>query len=155
MNPVTITVYGVPGAQGSKAFKGISKSGKAIMVESSKKVGPWREAVKNAVMLAGHPHVPGAVSVEIVFTLARPKRLAAAKHKNAPPAVTPDGDKLTRATWDALTQMRVIEDDARIVSWGGSKVYEGSDWGMDSPGAVIQIAPIHDPSAAARKGGAK
>ncbi len=54
----------------------------------------------------------------------------------------PDGDKLLRATWDALTQMRVIEDDSRIVKWAGEKHYEGSDYGMVSPGAVIQIAAL-------------
>ena len=43
---LTIKVYGIPGPQGSKKFCGVSKSGRGIMVESSAKVKPWREAVK-------------------------------------------------------------------------------------------------------------
>ncbi len=138
----TIIVYGIPAPQGSKSFKGISKAGRAIMVESSKKVKPWREAVMWAVREAGSPKIAGPVRVEIIFTMVRPKKYFGAKYRNALPAVKPDGDKLTRSTWDALTQMRVIEDDSRIVSWGGSKFYEGSDWGMLSPGAVIVVEAV-------------
>lgn len=144
MTTATITVWGIPGPQGSKRHVG-----NGVMVESSKKVKPWREAVKWAVRDAGSPKFAGPVSVEIVFTLPRPKKYWGAKHKNALPATRPDGDKLTRSTWDALTQMGVIEDDSRIVSWGGSKWYEGSDWGMVSPGAVITIQPV---TAARREG---
>lgn len=78
----------------------------------------------------------------IVFSLPRPKKYLPAKHKNAPPAVKPDGDKLERATWDALTQVGVIEDDARVVAWSGRKCYVGSDHGMETPGAVIVVSSV-------------
>ncbi|AGK85688.1 putative resolvase [Mycobacterium phage 33D] len=38
-------VPGRPAPQGSKDFKGFSKTGKAILKESSDAVGPWRERV--------------------------------------------------------------------------------------------------------------
>ena len=44
---ITITVYGMPGLQGSKRFVG-TRGGRGVMVESSAKVKPWREAVKFA-----------------------------------------------------------------------------------------------------------
>ena len=44
---ITITVYGMPGPQGSKRFVG-TRGGRGVMVESSAKVKPWREAVKHA-----------------------------------------------------------------------------------------------------------
>ncbi|WP_312681328.1 hypothetical protein [Stenotrophomonas chelatiphaga] len=45
---IRIVVYGSPAPQGSKSFKGLAKSGRAILVESSKKVCPWRQDVKLA-----------------------------------------------------------------------------------------------------------
>ncbi len=74
---IDLTVYGAPGPQGSKRFLGVSKAGRGVMVESSKKVKPWREAVKWAFVerygAAERPAVRGPVAVEMIFTLARPK----------------------------------------------------------------------------------
>jgi Holliday junction resolvase RusA-like endonuclease len=47
---LTIVVYGNPGPQGSKDFKGFNGAGRAIMVESSAKVKPWREDVRAAAL---------------------------------------------------------------------------------------------------------
>ena len=139
MTTATIIVHGIPAPQGSKRHLG-----NGVMVEMSKKVKPWREAVKWAILDAKTPRIEGPVRVEILFTLERPKKYWGAKFKNVRPCSRRggDGDKLTRATWDALTEMRVIEDDSRIVEWAGEKHYEGSDYGMATPGAVIQIAAV-------------
>lgn len=142
MTTATIIVRGIPAPKGSRSFKGMTKDGKAILVESSKRVKPWSEAVKWAIVDAGSPRIEGPVQVDILFTLPRPKKYWGKRHKNAWPAVKPDGDKLLRATWDALTQLGAIEDDSRIVKWSGEKHYEGSDYGMATPGAVIQIAAV-------------
>lgn len=154
MIAATIVVHGIPAPKGSKAFKGLTKDGKAILVESSKRVKPWSEAVKWAIVDAGSPRIEGPVRVDILFTLVRPKKFWGKKHKNVRPTSKAggDGDKLTRATWDCLTVMGVIEDDSRIVEWSGAKHYEGSDWGMQTPGAVIQIAAIGAAKEAGRNG---
>lgn len=139
MTTATIIVHGIPAPQGSKRHVG-----NGVMIEMSKKVKPWREAVKWAILDAKTPRIEGPVRVEILFTLERPKKYWGTKFKNVRPCSQRggDGDKLTRATWDALTEMRVIEDDSRIVEWSGEKHYEGSDYGMQTPGAVIQIAAV-------------
>lgn len=130
----TLTVYGTPAPQGSKAFKGM-RGGKAILVESSKAVKPWREAVTWAAIEAGRPHVSGPVSLHVVFTLPKPQ--SAPKRRKTYPDRKPDIDKLLRSTLDALTQIGVIEDDARIIHLTASKVFPGEDGGLDVPGAVI------------------
>ena len=119
---MTITVYGTPAPQGSKAFKGFTKSGRAIMIESSKKVKPWREAVVWAVrdVWGGKPPITRAVRVYMGFMLARPKSL--------PKRVTfhtkrPDLDKLVRATFDGIVQAGWIKDDSQIHSLCAEKFY--------------------------------
>lgn len=130
---IDITVYGTPGPQGSKRHVG-----RGVMIESSKKVKPWREAVKWAFVerygSVERPAVRGAISVEMIFTLARPKSA-----KRARPAVKPDLSKLIRSTEDALTDIGAWEDDARVVVLMASKRYAGGDGALLSPGAMIRI----------------
>ena len=138
---LTIRVIGTPGPQGSKRFLGHAKSGRGILVESSKKVRPWREAVKYAaleVMAAeqrGGPIV-GPVWVTMVFTLARPK----SAKTGARPDKRPDLSKLVRSTEDALTEAGVWEDDARVISCHARKVFpcDGPD-SMSVPGCIVRI----------------
>jgi Holliday junction resolvase RusA-like endonuclease len=144
---VIITVYGMPGPQGSKRFVGHAKSGRGIMIESSAKVKPWREAVKWAALQAMDEErvwlmFSGPVRVRMVFTLPRP---AAAK-KRMYPHTKPDLSKLVRATEDALTDAGVWEDDARVVEILAGKVFPRRDFALpleagalDRPGCVITI----------------
>ena len=115
---IMIRAYGLPGPQGSKRFLG-KRGGRGIMVESSKKVAPWREAVKWAAIKAGQK-ITGPVSVVMVFTLPRPK--SASKRKPMVPSTRPDLSKLIRSTEDALTGV-LWRDDARIVCQLVRKVY--------------------------------
>jgi Holliday junction resolvase RusA-like endonuclease len=130
---IEITVYGIPGPQGSKRHVG-----SGVMIESSKKVKPWREAVKWAFVEryggSERPGVSGPVSLEVVFTLARPKST-----KRDRPSVKPDLSKLVRSTEDALTDIGAWEDDARVVVLMASKRYAGSKGALASPGAMIRI----------------
>jgi len=135
----TITVYGIPAPQGSKKFVGMSKKGRGILVESSAKVKPWRQAVTIAAVEAG-ARVVGPVSVSMTFTLPRP---AAAK-KRAHHATKPDLSKLVRSTEDAITDSGVWEDDSRVCRTVSEKLYVGSDGALASPGAVIVITPLAD-----------
>lgn len=153
---ITIRVYGTPAPQGSKRHVG-----RGVMVESSKKVKPWREAVKQAALdlimvasdtgqlTAGFP-LDGPLLVEFAFTFARPKshyrtgRNAHLLRDSAPPypAVVPDLSKLIRSTEDALTDAGVWTDDSRVVAYRDPrKVYAGSadPDALHAPGAVIRV----------------
>lgn len=143
---IAFTVYGIPGPQGSKRFVGRSKSGRGLMVESSAKVKPWREAVKWAAREAmagpnGWAALDCPLRVRMVFTL--PKPASAPKRRQTWPMRTPDGSKLQRSTEDALTDAGLWQDDARVVEWSGAKRYplEGPD-SLESPGVRIFIEVI-------------
>jgi Holliday junction resolvase RusA-like endonuclease len=131
---ITITVYGLPAPQGSKSFKGM-RGGHAVMVESSKNVKPWREAVKwAAIEHAKGVRLKGPVILTIAFTMPKPKKPA-----YSVPATKPDLSKLLRSTEDALTDAGIWEDDARVVCCAMSKVYPGHPGSLDTPGAIITI----------------
>ncbi|MEU1883408.1 RusA family crossover junction endodeoxyribonuclease [Streptosporangium sp. NPDC020072] len=116
-----VVAYGTPAPQGSKRHVG-----KGRMVESSKKVGPWRETVKYAaleVLPEGWVPLDQPVAVQMVFTLARP---ISAPRRRVYPDRTPDLSKLVRSTEDALTDAGVWVDDARAVEFLVRKLYTGS-----------------------------
>jgi Holliday junction resolvase RusA-like endonuclease len=155
-----IVAYGTPGPQGSKTFKGRSaKTGKAIMVESSKKVKPWREAVEAAALLAlndlprelrrGFP-LDGPIAGRFVFTLRKP--LSAPKRRRTWPTTYPDASKLLRSTEDALTKAGVWADDARLVEFDRlAKVFPGEDpEALNQPGVLIELRRVVDLSGAGR-----
>lgn len=136
---VEIRVIGLPAPQGSKRHVG-----HGVMIESSKAVKPWREAVKWATLetrsslkSAGEEdHIAGPVAVEMVFTMPRPK---SAKN-GAVPAKRPDLSKLVRSTEDSLTDVGVWEDDSRVVECVARKVYPGQHCdALPVPGALIRI----------------
>lgn len=134
-DPLVITVYGTPAPQGSKKHVG-----NGVMVESSKKVKPWREAVKWAAIDATGagevfgdvaPMLIGPVYISLTFRFARPKfhfrtgKNAHLLRDNAPvfPSGRPDLDKLVRSTLDALGEAGVFKDDAQVVLLGAMKTY--------------------------------
>ena len=142
---MTITVYGVPAPQGSKSFKGM-RGGHAILAESSKKVKPWREAVKWAAIermdsakwsdggFGQGEAFAGPVTVEVDFYFTHPKT-----GKRRPThSVKPDIDKLLRSTFDALKDAGVYEDDSRICSVVARKHYANEHSPVPA-GAVIRV----------------
>jgi crossover junction endodeoxyribonuclease RusA len=111
MTTLSFFVPGKAAPQGSKRHVG-----RGIMVESSKEVAPWREAIRwECRRVAG----PGclfprgtAVSLSLEFVLPRPK---SAPKRSTPPAVTrPDADKLARAAGDAIGSAGVWNDDSQV-----------------------------------------
>lgn len=132
-----ITVYGMPAPQGSKRHVG-----RGIMIESSKNVKPWREAVKSAALEAREVTIKGPVSVRMVFTLPKPK--SAPKNRAIYPDRRPDISKLIRSTEDALTDAGIWEDDARVVSIQAVKTFpnEHDENALEFPGAVILIEKV-------------
>lgn len=138
----SITVYGTPGPQGSKSFKGFRK-GKPILVESSKKVKTWRQSVEQAALeyLKRNRKIFGPVILEVTFTMIRPQRIP--KGRAPVPDRTPDLSKLVRSTEDALTIAGVWEDDGRVVETIARKVYPGGHPNaLPMPGAVIHVRPF-------------
>jgi crossover junction endodeoxyribonuclease RusA len=160
MPRLVVVVHGVPGPQGSKRHVG-----RGVLVESSSKVAPWRDAVRAAAVEAlawdprevvravDDPEVwalgPGeAVEVSAVFTLARPRshyrtgKRASELREAAPehPVGRPDLDKLVRSTLDALTDAGALVDDSRVVELHVVKCYPGGHLdSLDTPGAVLVL----------------
>ena len=145
---IGIIIRGNPAPQGSKKFVGMH-GGHGVMVESSKKVKPWRMDVKAAaqqVIEALHPDggwkpLDGPLLVEMTFTL--PKPASAPKKRRTWPCRKPDLSKLVRSTEDAFTDAGLWSDDARIVELQVRKVYpnEGVD-ALDSPGAIVRVSEV-------------
>lgn len=141
---ITITVHGTPAPQGSK--KGFVVGKRAVLVESSAKVKPWRQAVVHAA-LAQLPKdwqpLDGPLVVEMIFTLRKPQ--SAPKRRRTFPDRTPDLSKLIRATEDALTDAGVWADDARVVSCRALKCFPQEDESrQDVPGVVIRVERHRD-----------
>ena len=140
------TVIGLPGPQGSKKYVGHRKNkatgrSNAVMVESSKKVRPWRELVEAAAERAWHGKAPldEPLIVSMVFTL--PKPVGAPRTRRTWPDRMPDLSKLARSTEDALTTAGLWKDDARAVEYSRlAKVYPNEDRdAMPEPGVRIEI----------------
>jgi Holliday junction resolvase RusA-like endonuclease len=143
-----------PAPQGSKRHVGRGR-----LLEQSKRVAPWRDAVDAAArgaikarhirrhmldyggMPATAPEpLDGPLSLEVVFTVRKPA--SAPKRRVTWPTTRDSGDidKLLRSTFDALTTAGAIADDSRIVEITARKVFpgEGLD-ALETPGAVIRV----------------
>jgi crossover junction endodeoxyribonuclease RusA len=140
---ITIEVRGLPAPQGSKRHVG-----HGIMVESSKAVGPWREAVRAETQRAMRWNggtLEGPVRLGVIFGLPRPKghygtgRNADQVKLSAPhfPAGRPDLDKLLRALLDGLTAGGAWVDDAQVAIISALKKY-------GEPGCRIEIEQLEE-----------
>lgn len=118
-----------------------------VMVESSKAVGPWREAVRGEVQRAAPVPLPGPVHVEITFRLTRPAghfgtgRNAGQLKPTAPlfpNSKKNDIDKLARSTLDGLTMGGAYWDDGQVVELVARKVYG------EQAGACITVEPMKE-----------
>lgn len=145
---IVITVHGTPAPQGSKRHVG-----NGVMVESSKRVKPWRDDVKAAAeeWLDGHPGAPltGPLHLAADFYFRRPKkhyrtgRHAAELREDAPEyhSQTPDLSKLIRSTEDALTDSGIWADDALVAVVHAKKRWADAGSGT-LPGAVIRVSEV-------------
>lgn len=124
-----------PAPQGSKRHVGNGR-----MIESSKKVKPWRFAVSQAALEAGHEMFLGPVYVGITFLFPRPKAHYNSKgmlKPNAPfhKVTKPDIDKTCRSTLDGITGI-LIKDDSQVASLAATKQYANEG---EYIGAIITI----------------
>ena len=130
MNPdkLEFFVAGIPAPQGSKTHVG-----NGIMVESSKKVKPWRQDVRQAATEAAAGRVfTGPVFVILDFKL---PQLVTDPHRWQH-RTTPDLDKLVRSTFDAIVSAGVLKDDALVYSLVAEKHHARSD---ERPGVTVAI----------------
>lgn len=114
------------------------------MVEMSKNLKPWREAVKYAALQVrqGATPIDGPVLIRVVFTIK--KAASSPKLTRTWPTSRPDLDKLLRSTLDALKDAGIFTDDSRVVDCSRlAKVFPGEDAeALDSPGVRITIEAI-------------
>ena len=143
---MSIFVRGLPASQGTKR-----QVGHGIMVESSKRLHPWREAIVSECLRAGWADrgMAGAITVDMTFWFIRPAshygtgknaerlKVTAPEHMT----VKPDADKLARACLDALAQASVFRDDCQVISLGAEKRYRDSR--AESPGVHIELGHRH------------
>lgn len=112
----TFTVDGIPAPQGSK--KAFNQGGRCILVESSKNVKPWREAVTKTAKENIPQPLKGEIHLTVEFALPRTKAMG---NKPAPPMIQrPDLDKLLRSTFDGLSGA-AYEDDSQVTRVTASK----------------------------------
>jgi crossover junction endodeoxyribonuclease RusA len=137
-----LQVIGIePAPQGSKRYVGNGR-----FIEASKKLGPFRNAVGQAVLdlyeATGDPtHFTKPVEVTATFILPKPKTV-----KRLWPSVVPDTDKLMRALGDSLSLEKygqLIEDDSLIVQWHAEKIYGTREEMGVIVGIELANAPWH------------
>lgn len=161
---LTINVTGIPAPQGSKRGFYNPGLGRVQMVESSKKVKPWRQDVQAGVAetlalladgtIASTADIPltGPLIIAITFYLPRPGyhygtgKNAGTLKANAPSYVDkkPDVDKLVRSTLDGLKEAGLYRDDAQVAQITAVKRYADA-----ATGARIAVGPLIDAPAAA------
>ena len=137
---LTFNVNGMePATQGSKRALP-----NGVMLETNKRLRPWRSHITDAALSTNHPLTTAPVSISITFRFLRPR-----SHFNksglsprAPQHLTSkqkgDIDKLSRAVLDALTGT-LLYDDSQVVQLSAQKRYITPD---EHPGALITIIPL-------------
>lgn len=149
---LVVIVNGQPAPQGSKRHVG-----HGVMVEASRKLPPWRQAITAATVAARErahflPDPRAPYGVVAVFTLPRPAshfRTTSQGRRwlkdSAPssPAVQPDLDKLCRAALDGLADGGALANDSRVTAMGAEKTYPGGHPdALDVPGAVLVLTRL-------------
>lgn len=124
MYAIIYSVEGTPAPQGSKIRTQYG------MRDASKKLKPWREAVKKATEEQAQltDMMLGGVQVSIIFRFKRPAKPV----REYPPI---DIDKLCRSTLDGMVAGGIIQDDRHVIKLKALKEYAEAD------GCLIRIDP--------------
>jgi Holliday junction resolvase RusA-like endonuclease len=137
---ITFDVIGMEAAtQGSKRAMP-----NGIMLETNKRLRPWRSHITDAALSTNYPLTTAPVSISITFRFLRPKTHfnKSGLSPKAPTHLTSkqkgDIDKLSRAVLDALTGT-LLHDDSQVVQLSAHKRYITPD---ERPGALITIIPL-------------
>ncbi|MBK4144629.1 RusA family crossover junction endodeoxyribonuclease [Corynebacterium macginleyi] len=114
MSTIEFWVQGNPAPKGSKRHVGGGR-----MIESSKKLPAWMQAVKlQAAKNRPSSPIDSPAAVHMDFYLPRPKRPL-----YDVPAVKPDADKLARSILDALEGAGILTNDSRATHLQATKYY--------------------------------
>jgi Holliday junction resolvase RusA-like endonuclease len=132
-NSFSFTVFGTdPAPQGSKKYVGSRRTAAGnnipLIIESSPKLPAWRKAVNDAVVQAMKDsgdlsQFDGAVKVEAIFYLTRPRTVS-----RAYPITPPDLDKLARGLLDGMKP--IWKDDSLVIRLEISKKYASKQSGV-------------------------
>jgi len=136
-DPMTVDFFvpGVPAPGGSKSYMGQSKSGRAIIRDSSKRAPAWKDSVNTHAIQAmnGRPVIDKGVPLvcNFEFIMPRPQgHYRTGKHEgelkdwaiNKKHTTKPDTLKLQRPTEDAMTGV-VWTDDSQVFEQSATKRY--------------------------------
>jgi Holliday junction resolvase RusA-like endonuclease len=144
---VVITVYGTPWPEGSlRAFQ--DRAGNVRVIhDNPKALQDWRDAVSGTARLKRAPALTGAVGIEMLLRLERPKghwrtgRNAGLLRDSAPRwpgGARFDVDKLARAVLDSLAGI-LFANDAQVADLHARKLYADEH---NAPGAVIRVREL-------------
>ena len=127
-----------PAPQGSKRHVGGGR-----MVESSAKVKPWREAIRQEALKTGLAISDQPIYLHLLFRFRRPQGHHNSRGEVKPSApkthiTRPDLDKLCRSTLDGLTGV-LFRDDSQVAFLVASKEYALS---AELEGCQIEIRTI-------------
>lgn len=150
-SPSSLTLF-IPGRPEPQGSKSIGQYGQ-IYEQGSKKLKPWRDAVRIYSRSAG-VMLEGAIDLYLDFRFMRPPshlRASGKLRKSAPQmhVFKPDVDKLTRAVLDALTG-EIFADDRQVVSVHASKFWtedpnlEGVQIIAVEVRSVSEVLPLED-----------
>lgn len=136
-------VDGIARPQGSKKHVGGGR-----MVEMSKDLRPWREAIVASAELTaargGWETATGPIGVIVTFYLPRPASHPKTRRTWPVSRRYGDTDKLQRALGDSLESAGVVANDSQIVEWHASKAYVHPEHlrfpgEPDRPGAHVKV----------------
>ena len=107
------------------------------MVEANKALPAWNKALEQAfkayVAKDSSPAMTGAIQVEILFLMPRPKSVT-----RSMPTVKPDTDKLCRAVLDAAERSGIYFNDSQVIDLYARKRYADTQ----PAGAIITLETL-------------
>lgn len=130
---VRFTVHGTPVPQGST--RGFIPKGwtRPVITTDNKKLKPWRQQITDTALSLGLHRVAGDGSIEPIFDRDTPVEVTMNFYFTKPKTskrrghtVRPDGDKLVRGIFDAITGVLIV-DDAQVVEFHARKHYGGPE----------------------------
>lgn len=144
---VSFHVLGKPEPKGStKAFVPMSwataavaagHAPRAVTTSDNPRLKDWQTSVRTCAQSScDGALLSGALSVTLVFHLARPKSKPA--HRVPYPTTIPDVDKLSRAVLDGLESV-LFANDAQVVELSATKRYAPID---RAPGADVTVREL-------------
>ena len=147
---ISFYVCGDPSPKGSKTA--VVRGGRAVLLDGRRgparvKYAAWKENVATYAQIAMrvvgatagvYAPLDGALGIEVVFYLPRPKNETKLQRARTWHTVRPDADKLLRAVLDPLSKI-VITDDARIALVRVEKRYAATPDAIGAQITVIQL----------------